>query len=376
MNPYSFNVNFADYTKNIIIKGFIVALLFSSFIYLEYFDLTNKLLNTILAILAYILIVTIDKRSLFFTGFFTGILWFWWVGYSFIYYDLVYLIPLVIVGIGLVYGVIFYLTAIIDKAIIRVVLVYCLTFIEPFGFNWFKIDLPLINTYFNTYTSTIKQSDLKIYIPSYNISQDKKWDKKYQNQIINTNFTNIDYAILSNYDLVILPETAFPMVLNREKYLLDILKERSKNITIVTGALSFKNNNYLNSTYMFKDNDYKIANKVVLVPFGEKIPLPKVFVDMINKYFFDGASDYTSASKPTTFDIDKIKFRNAICYEATTNEIYKNLDTSFVIASSNNAWFTPSIEPTLQKLLLKYYAKKYKVLIYHSTNRSQNMIIK
>jgi apolipoprotein N-acyltransferase len=118
-----------------------------------------------------------------------------------------------------------------------------------------------------------------------------------------------------------------------------------------------------------------MVNKVVLVPFGEKIPLPKIFTDLINKYFFNGASDYSEGENPTTYTIKNVKFRNAICYEATSDEIYKDIDTNYVIAISNNGWFTPSIEPTLQKLLLQYYAKKYNLVIYHVTNRSQNGII-
>ena len=45
-----------------------------------------------------------------------------------------------------------------------------------------------------------------------------------------------------------------------------------------------------------------------------------------------------------------------------------------MVAISNNAWFTPSIEPTLQHLLLKYYSKKYDVNIYHIANGSSNRI--
>jgi len=376
LNPFFLRINFQKYTKNSIINGFIVSILFSSFIYFEYFDISNKFVNTVLVLISYILFVILDKKSIFFTGFFIGILWFWWVSYSLVYYELIYLIPLVLLSFGLVYGILFYITAIVDNIFVRIVLIYCLTFIEPFGFNWFKLDLPLVNTYFSTYKSSIKKPPLDIYMPSYNISQDKKWDSKYLDEIININIRNIDFAIKNNYDLVILPETAFPVLLNKQKDLLKLLKEKSKYITIVTGALSLDNNQYLNSTYMFNKTKLTIANKVVLVPFGEKIPLPKVFVDLINKYFFNGASDYTSALNPSNFNINGTIFRNAICYEATTDTIYKNMKSSYVIASSNNAWFTPSIEPTLQKLLLKYYAQKYNLYIYHSSNKSKNMIIK
>ena len=131
-----------------------------------------------------------------------------------------------------------------------------------------------------------------------------------------------------------------------------------------------------NSTYLIDNTKVQISNKVVLVPFGEAVPLPKLLRDFINNQFYNGAKDYQTAKKPTTFVIKNIKFRNAICYEITTDKIYQDLDTSYIIAISNNAWFVPSIEPTLQSLLLKYYAKKYNVIIYHSTNGSPNQIIK
>ena len=96
---------------------------------------------------------------------------------------------------------------------------------------------------------------------------------------------------------------------------------------------------------------------------------------IINNIFYEGASDYSKALAPTDFIIKGEKFRNAICYEATTDKIFENLnDTKYMIAISNNAWFIPSIEPTLQDLLLKYYSKKYGVMIFHMVNGSPNKI--
>jgi apolipoprotein N-acyltransferase len=46
-----------------------------------------------------------------------------------------------------------------------------------------------------------------------------------------------------------------------------------------------------------------------------------------------------------------------------------------MIVLSNNGWFTPSIEPTLQKLLLQYYSKKYGTTIYHSVNMSESYVV-
>jgi len=46
-----------------------------------------------------------------------------------------------------------------------------------------------------------------------------------------------------------------------------------------------------------------------------------------------------------------------------------------MIVLSNNGWFTPSIEPILQRLLLQYYSQKYGTTIYHAVNMSDSYVI-
>ena len=159
------------------------------------------------------------------------------------------------------------------------------------------------------------------------------------------------------------------------KKLIDELLKFSQKITIVAGSLLSEEGIHYNVTYMFSDGKYEVAKKLVLVPFGEYIPLPKFARKFINDTFFAGASDFKTASKPTDFIINGVKFRNAICYEATCQEIHEG-ELNYVIAMSNNAWFSPSIEPTLQKLLMRFYARKNGVIIYHSANWKGTGIIK
>ena len=400
-------------------KSITLAIFLSIFIYLEFIYISYNTLNTFFALGGFYLLFKLSKKELFGSGFLIGILWFWWLGYSFIYYELHYLIPIVILGIGIVYGILFYFGGLFDNLIYKVFYFFMLSFIEPFGFNWFKIELPLVNSYFSNDKTTfliilvvsavliyfqkknnkigmiiysisliflyiinqsvsksnISQPNLKIYMQETDVSQDKKWDKKYKKEIIRDNIINIDNAIKKNYDLIIFPETSFPILLNKQKDLKNILLEKSKKISIILGALYKKDGLYYNSTYFFQDEQMIVAHKVVLVPFGEAVPLPQKIRDWINNMFYNGAKDYETAQNPTTFNIKNVNFRNAICYEATTDTIYQNLDTPYVIATSNNAWFTPSHQPILQKLLLKYYAKKYNLLIYNVTNKSKSGII-
>ncbi|QOG12102.1 apolipoprotein N-acyltransferase [Arcobacter sp. FWKO B] len=403
--------NLGNFSKTNIIKGFFGALFFSLFIYLDFFGLENRAFNTLFALIGLFMLIYLDKKSIFWYGFFIGLFWFWWISISFIYYELSFMIPLVVLFFALLYGVLFYVSTIFDRWNIRFLALFLLSFFEPLGFNWFKMELIFINTYFSADKFTLFASlflayvainipkkryafllllplvffiDLKDYekelpqlnikLANINITQDKKWDKENLSNIIQTNLNEIKSAIDDGYDLVVLPEVAFPMVLNKNTLLMQRLEELSFDIKIITGGLYYDGEISNNSTFFFDNGKVQIANKVVLVPFGEAIPLPKVLVDFINDTFYGGASDFVPADKPSDFEINGIKFRNAICYEATSSEIYKD-SPPYVIAISNNAWFTPSIEPNLQKLLMKYYSRKYKSVIYSVANNSSNEII-
>ena len=94
----------------------------------------------------------------------------------------------------------------------------------------------------------------------------------------------------------------------------------------------------------------------------------------INKIFFDSAVDYSHANSVSDYEIDGVKIRNAICYEATRDELFVD-KPKFMIAITNNAWFVPSTQPNLQSKLLKLKAYKYKTTIYHSVNGSPSQMI-
>lgn len=378
---------------------------------MSYFNIEIRVLNTILGLLALYFLLIIPKKALLISGFMTGILWCWWMAVSLQYYDLVYLTPVILICIGTVFGIIFYFFALFDRLTFRILTIFAFTFFAPFGFNWMKFELLFIDSYIGIDKVSfllvlvsfyfiiklkrfkilgiipllfalsfpkgqyIQNPNAKIYMPQMNVNQNLRWDKQYKSILEQQNFDEINNAINQQKNLVVLPETAFTTALNRNENLLQKLKELSFKIDIITGALYVEDNQIYNASYHFSKGQIQIAKKVVLVPFGEEIPFPKFIVDYINKVFYNGAQDYSKASEPTDFVIKGEKFRNAICYEATTDKIFENLgNTEYMVAISNNAWFTPSIEPTLQHLLLKYYSKKYDVNIYHVANGSSNRI--
>ncbi|WP_239056450.1 nitrilase-related carbon-nitrogen hydrolase [Helicobacter apodemus] len=193
--------------------------------------------------------------------------------------------------------------------------------------------------------------------------------------MLDSNLEAINLAIKESYDVIILPETAFPLVLNHQPKLLQTLQEKSHKITIVTGGI-YQNAETYNSAYIFEKGEMQVLHKVILVPFGESIPLPSSLANFINELIFKGGSNFAKNpnTTPNSTRIHKQDFQIAICYEATREEYYQS-SPKFLIAISNNAWFAPSIEPTLQKILMLYFAKNYGTTIYHSSNASPSFIL-
>lgn len=394
-----------------LIRGAFISILFSAFIYLEYFGFTFKLFNTLFALSSLALLLYTTKRTILIAGFFIGLLWFYWIGYSFKYQGVGYMTPIITIAFGFIYMLFFGVLALTKKVYIRAVLLFSLSFFEPFDWNWLQIELlfvesyigifkyqlflvllalslpnylhkplkfvPLIFIFFalNFQTPTQELSSLKIKLIETNIKQEDKWKTKELNPTLQMVYTSIKNAIKENYDVIVFPESVFPLYMNKYPNLLQSLQKASTRITIVAGSLLRENNNTYNVTYIFNEGKYTLAKKMVLVPFGEYVPLPEFAQKIINDTFFSGNSDFIQAKEPTDFKIKGETFRNAICYEATCQEIYEG-DVKFVIATSNNAWFTPSIEPTIQNLLLRYYARKNAVTIYHSTNDKGTGIIR
>lgn len=391
--------------------GLISALLFSAFIYFEQYGTTHKLINTVSALSSITLLLYIPKRAVLFAGFFIGLFWFYWIGYSFEYNGVGYLTPFVTFGFAIIYMLFFGVLALNNDPVLRAILLFALSFFEPFDFNWMQIELLFVNSYIGIFKYQLAITLLALSLPAYlkgsykfsplillilainyatpmqydaplkikliqsNIKQEKKWRPELANEIVQYNLDEITKAKNEGYDLVVLPESCFPLFMNENHELITILKNLSKNINIIAGALLREETNHYNVTYYFHEGEYEIAKKMVLVPFGEYVPLPKFAQDWINNTFFSGEADFKTATSPTDFTIKGVKFRNAICYEATCQELYEG-EIKYMLATSNNAWFAPSIEPVLQKLLMEFYARKNGVTIYHSANWRGTGVIK
>ena len=412
--PYkSFVKNLTNeyFTLNYINKGFCCAVFLSNFIFVSFFEnLFLEFISPFLAIYGLFRLIGAQKQIYFWFGFFVGLIWFYWISFSLIYFDLAFLIPLEILGIALFYGILFRICAISENKFLRAFLLIFINFVNPFSFNWLNLNLIFIYGIFEPNLRALiaimlgilayyhleyyKKSFFAIFLifglqfsqtkPNLlpfetelvhsQISQHDVWELEKIQAQVDENMRKIDIAIKENKKFIIFPETAFAFRLNLQNNIVSHLKEKSEKIMILVGAEGQDDDKIYNSAYLFKDGTMQRFDKFILVPFGEEVPFPNFAKKLINDIFFGGGSDFSKAENFSEYEVDGVKIVNAICYEATRPEIYKKAP-KIVVAISNNGWFVPSHEPNLQRLLIKYYATLSGATIYHAVNGSPSEII-
>ena len=431
--------NFRLYFNTFVLtRGFLAALSGSAYMYLDHFGFSLPWLNTLLGLVWLWLLLSSGRAVWASAGFFTGIFWFWWIALSFNHYHMPWAIPFVLLFIGTGYGLIFWTIAwiaekfsstliewvyppkiqhqirsVVGKPALPVLVLkalglFILSYIHPFGFDWFKPELVFVASDLGIYKwqfalvlfamvlslwkrqllflslillawqplpDTAAALPKNIALATTHTSVEEKWDKTQHPSQFKAILTRIDRAIDNHKSLIILPESIFPLFLNYDRKCMAQLKRRAKKIAMVLGGLYWDGKTPRNSAYIFtRDGKIRIANKVLLVPFGEANPLPDFLSDWVNRIFYDGAIDYKADAHVTDYTIDGITYRNAICFEATSERLYEGKPKHMIVLS-NNGWFTPSIEPTLQKLLLQYYSRKYGTTIYHAVNMSPSYVV-
>jgi len=396
-------------------RGFFIALLSSLFIYMEYLDLSYPILTTFFGLATLYLLLQANEKTWFTSGFFIGFFWFWWIVVSFEHYKMLWAIPIGLLVISFSYGILFWLISWISERnnslftlTVKAIGLLLLSYIHPFGFDWFKPELMFVNSYlgiekwqffiiltamvlsiwkkqflylflitlaYQPVVTSTEDVTNKVKLITMHTSVEDKWNNKLHKKQFDEIFKTIDHAIVEKKTLVILPESVFPIFLNYNQNLISKLQKRAKNISIIIGGLYWDGKTPHNSAYIFNNGKMTIANKVLLVPFGESNPLPDFLSNWVNRVFYDGAVDYKASENIVDYSIGNTTYRNAICFEATSEKLYESKPKNMIVLS-NNGWFTPSTEPTLQRLLLQYYSKKYGTTIYHSVNMSKSYVIK
>ncbi len=205
----------------------------------------------------------------------------------------------------------------------------------------------------------ITGSSIKISVIQGNIAQEKKWDPRYAQEIMDTYTSLTRQASKDKPVIIIWPETATPgsisldLSLNKkvrnlareaEAYLLVGSAQDQKFLGKESVELKF-----LNSAYLIPPNPEATRNqqydKIRLFPFGEYLPYKKLPWSLIG---ISGPGNYLPGKEYTVFELPASRFGVTICWENIFPDLFRQFvrdGAQFMINIINEAHFGKTAAP-------------------------------
>ena len=217
-----------------------------------------------------------------------------------------------------------------------------------------------------------------------NIDQSVKWNREYQFQTLKIYRDLTLAASKKKPDLIVWPETAAPFFFQnideKHRFVTNIAREAgayllfgSPSYTSERGGQYFQNSAYI------VDPEGTIAgryDKVHLVPYGEYVPLRRLF------FFLDklvtGVGDFKPGDAVNPVLIGNNKVGVLICYEGIFPEIsraYREKGVSLLVNITNDAWFGTSSAPYQHLTMTAFRAVENRLYIVRAANTGISAII-
>jgi len=211
-----------------------------------------------------------------------------------------------------------------------------------------------------------------------NIPQDMKWRTEVAEHTLN------QYLVMvkeSNAKLIVLPETALPMLVEQlPSGYLSQLKTHAQNNggDVLAGAVESENDQYYNSMLSFGSSPTQTYRKSHLVPFGEFIPLKGLIGWIYRDWLQMPLSDLSRGSvtqKPLAIAGQMIAVN--ICYEDVFGEeIIRQLpQATMLLNASNMAWYGNSWSADQHLQMSQMRALETGRMMLRATNTGATAII-
>lgn len=205
-----------------------------------------------------------------------------------------------------------------------------------------------------------KDPPIRVALVQGDVPQDQKWTRAFLTNAIDHYLKLTRQAISEKAQIVLWPETALPVVLDDPPPdLSDTLRQiESLPVPLVTGTLGMVRTgtpeafSFTNEAAGFDGPGIPIQRyrKMHLVPFGEYIPLPRLFGWLRPMTGITG--DMLPGKKPVLFSFSvgtgTVRLAPFICYEALYPSLVRKMALrrpDFLVVLSDDAWFGRSDAP-------------------------------
>jgi apolipoprotein N-acyltransferase len=190
---------------------------------------------------------------------------------------------------------------------------------------------------------------IRVSVLQGNVDQDEKWREGNKLKTYELYEEMTRRAAAEGADLVVWPETALPLIYEREPYyqsrIADLARSTATPVFFGTPGVHRRadgRNSLRNRAYLV-DGEGTVRghyDKMHLVPFGEYVPWQKVlfFVSKLTSM----TGEFTAGTEATVFPVGGESFGSLICYEVVFPELARLpvLDgATFLVNITNDAWF-------------------------------------
>lgn len=225
---------------------------------------------------------------------------------------------------------------------------------------------------------------MDVYLVQGNIDQSIKWNEKFQKETLNI------YEELSLRDpasdsgLLVWPETAVPFNFQDQsgfkRRIIDLPVKT--NNWFIFGSVSYAfnggNTEYFNSAYLLSpQGDVRGRyDKVHLVPYGEYVPLKRIFPFI--KRLTAGIGDFAEGKGFFPLTMGDRKIGVMICYEGILPEagrLYKNSAAELLVNITNDAWFGTTSAPYQHISMSIFRAVETRLYLVRAANTGISAIV-
>ncbi|MDA7857875.1 apolipoprotein N-acyltransferase [bacterium] len=183
-----------------------------------------------------------------------------------------------------------------------------------------------------------------------NINQHMKWDKKYEDLIMNKYSNLIKEVKNRKLSIIIWPETAVPGYLMHDYRLLNWVRSLTGEVKCfqIIGSPEMGSQRYYNSAFLIspKGEILDRYRKVHLVPFGEMLPL-RPMLSKFGKVFYK-IGEFTAGEEYKSLKTPFGNFACIICFEAIFPELVRKFikrGADYLVNITNDAWFLKTAAP-------------------------------
>lgn len=194
---------------------------------------------------------------------------------------------------------------------------------------------------------------LRVGLVQGNVPQDEKWDAARASAIFQRHLQLTREAAARGARVIIWPESSTPFLFEEDPFVRDTIRGMAArtNAYILVGSDQIERTQpprYYNAAFLVGPDGRTLAvyRKMHLVPFGEYVPLKRVF--FFAAPLVEAVSDFSPGDQAVLLPLGTRPVSTAICFEI----VYPDLVRRFVLAGSqllttitNDAWFGQSSAP-------------------------------